>query len=275
MKTISFHVILLLLLGFSSFAQQDLAAITKPIVEEGKMLYRSEMASWYGTDLFLEKYSNRNNIGGYFSYADGDATKCIFYSKADKPKVLGTITFDSTYDTKTANVDVGERSFSKKEKELYAIRDAAKKIMLTDTLFENFDNTSLNLIPLIVKDERRVYILTGAEKKGVVIFGNDYLLTFDKDANVLTKKKLHANILPSYYGEKDGKKSVGSVHSHNSQTGDFITATDICTLMLYEKIAEWEQYVVLSEHYVNIWNCKTDTLTVKPREDQEDMKKTM
>jgi hypothetical protein len=117
--------------------------------------------------------------------------------------------------------------------------------------------------------------LTGAEKKGVVIFGNDYLLTFDKDANVLTKKKLHANILPSYYGEKDGKKSVGSVHSHNSQTGDFITSTDICTLMLYEKMAEWEQYVVLSEHYVNIWNCKTNTLTVKPREDQEDIKKTM
>ena len=275
MKTISFHVMLLLLFRFSSFAQQDLAAITKPIVEEGKMLYRSEMASWYGTDLFLEKYTNKDNIGGYFSYADGDVTKCIFYSKADKPKVLGAITFDSTYDTKTANVELGERSFSKKEKELYDIRDAAKKLMLTDTLFENFDNTSLNLIPIIVNNERRVYILTGAEKKGVVIFGNDYLLTFDKGANVLTKKKLHANILPSYYGEKDGKKSVGSVHSHNSQTGDFITATDICTLMLYEKIAEWEQYVVLSEHYVNIWNCKTNTLTVKPREDQEDMKKTM
>ena len=28
----------------------------QPIVEEGKLLYRSEMASWYGTDLFLANY---------------------------------------------------------------------------------------------------------------------------------------------------------------------------------------------------------------------------
>ena len=55
------------------------------------------MASWYGTDLFLENYKNRDNIGGYFSYTDNDISKCIFFSKADNPKVIGTISFDSTY----------------------------------------------------------------------------------------------------------------------------------------------------------------------------------
>lgn len=275
MKTIALSVLVFFSFSFTAFAQKDLAEMTRPIVEEGKMLYRSEIASWYGTDLFLEKYTDRDNIGGYFSYADGDSIRCIFYSNDKKPKVLGTITFDSTYSKSVASLDLTERSFSKNEKELFVIRDAAKKLMVSDTLFESFQNTSLNLIPIIVKGERRVYILTGAERKGVVIFGNDYLLTFDSGGKVLTKKKLHANILPAYYGEKDGKKSVGSIHSHNSQTGDFITATDICTLMLYEKIAEWEQYVVLSEHYVNLWNCKTDTLTVRPREDEKDMKETM
>jgi hypothetical protein len=275
MKTISFSLIAFLFFALHASAQKDLAEMVRPIVEEGKMLYRSEMASWYGSDLFLAKYTDKGNIGGYFSYADGDSTRCIFYSNEEKPKVLGTISFDSTYSTTVASLNLIERSFSKKEKELFVIRDAAKKQMLSDTLFESFNNTSLNLIPIIVKGERRVYILTGAEKAGVVIFGNDYLLTFDKDGKVLTEKKLHANILPSYYGEKDGKKSVGSIHSHNSQTGDFITATDICTLMLYEKMAGWEQYVVVSEHYINIWNCKTDELTVKPREDEKEMEKTM
>jgi hypothetical protein len=275
MKTMYLHAITFLLFTLNASAQKDPNEMARPIVEEGKMLYRSEMASWNGTDLFLEKYTDKGNIGGYFSYADGDSTRCIFYSKEDKPKVLGMITFDSTYDTSVASLNLSERSFSKKEKDLFVIREAAKKLMLTDTLFESFNNTSLNLIPIIVKGERRVYILTGAEKTGVVIFGNDYLLTFDNDGKVLTKKKLHANILPSYYGEKDGKKSVGSIHSHNSQTGDFITATDICTLMLYEKMADWEQYVVLSEHYVNIWNCKTNTLTVRPRESEKEMKETM
>lgn len=45
-----------------------------------------------------------------------------------------------------------------------------------------------------------------------------------------------------------------------------MTATDICTLMLYEKFAKWEQHLVMSEKYVNIWNCKSDQLTVIPRE---------
>jgi hypothetical protein len=275
MKTMYLHVIAFLLFALNASAQKDPTEMARPIVEEGKMLYRSEMASWYGTDLFLEKYSDKGNIGGYFSYADGDSTRCIFYSNEEKPKVLGTITFDSTYSTSLASVNITERSFSKKEKELFVIRDAAKKLMVSDTLFESFNNTSLNLIPIIIKGEKRVYILTGAEKSGVVIFGNDYLLTFDDNGKVLTKKKLHANILPSYYGEKDGKKSVGSIHSHNSQTGDFITATDICTLMLYEKMAGWEQYVVVSEHYLNIWNCLTNTLTVRPRESEKEMKETM
>lgn len=275
MKTIAFSIIAFFSFALTASAQKDLTEMAKPIVEEGKMLYRSEMASVHGTDLFLENYKGWKEIGGYFSYADGDSTRCVFYSKDEKPTVLGTITFDSTYTVDVADVNLNARSFSRSEQELFVIRNAAKKLMLSDTLFESFQNTTLNIIPIVVKGERRVYVLTGSEKKGVVIFGNDYLLTFDKDGKVLTKKKLHANILPAYYGEKDGKKSVGSIHSHNSQTGDFITATDICTLMMYEKIAEWEQYVVLSEHYVNIWNCKTDMLTVRPRESEKDMKETM
>jgi len=52
------------------------------------------------------------------------------------------------------------------------------------------------------------------------------------------------------------------MHSHIPQTGEFITATDICTLMLYEKFAKWDQHLVIAEHYVSIWNCKTDELLI-------------
>ena len=36
--------------------------------------------------------------------------------------------------------------------------------------------------------------------------------------------------------------------------------------MLYEKFAKWKQHMVVSEKYMNIWNCETDELTVIPRE---------
>jgi hypothetical protein len=52
------------------------------------------------------------------------------------------------------------------------------------------------------------------------------------------------------------------VHSHGPETGDFITATDICTLMLYEKFAKWKKHNVVSKKYLNIWDCETDQLTV-------------
>lgn len=257
---------LLILLSLDVFGQNNATEQAQPIVAEGKRLYKSEMASWYGTDLFLENYKDRANIGGYFSYSDNDIAKCIFFSKADTPKVIGTISFDSTYNTKTAITDFNERNFTANENELYSIRKIALATINSDTLFKSYKNTNLNLIPLINGNEKKVYVLTGPQQNGVVIFGNDYLLTFDKDNNLITKKQLHKNIIPINYDnkEEDGKEIEGTMHSHLPETGDFITATDICTLMLYEKFTGWKQHNVVSKNYLNIWNCLTNELTVIP-----------
>lgn len=259
-------IILLTLLNQSAFGQDNPTKQAKPIVDEGKRLYKSEIASWYGTDLFLEKYKDRANIGGYFSYSDNDIAKCIFFSKADKPKVIGTISFDSTYNTKTANTDLTERDFTTNETDIYEIRKIALSTINSDTLFKRYKNINLNLIPLIYGGEKKVYVLTGPEQNGVVIFGNDYLLTFDKENNLASKKQLHKNIIPiNYDGKEEGGKEIeGTIHSHLPETGDFITATDICTLMLYEKFAKWKQHNVVSKNYLNIWNCLTDQLVVIP-----------
>ena len=123
------------------------------------------MASWYGTDIFLERYSDRReNIGGYFSYTDADTSKCIFFSKGDDPKVIGTISFDSTYNTETASVSGAERVFTSNEFDLYTIRRKALDEINSDTLFKVFENTNLNLIPFIDKDGKKVYVLTGPQK---------------------------------------------------------------------------------------------------------------
>lgn len=257
--------IFLTLLSLNVFGQDSPTEQAQPIVAEGKRLYKSEMASWYGTDLFLEKYKDRANIGGYFSYSDNDITKCVFFSKSDKPKIIGTISFDSTYNTKTATTDLNERDFTSDENDLYVIRKNALETINSDTLFKTYKNTNLNLIPLITGNQKKVYVLTGPEQTGVVIFGNDYLLTFDKENNLTGKKQLHKNIIPINYGSKEeGKEIEGTIHSHLPETGDFITATDICTLMLYEKFAKWNQHNVVSQKYLNIWNCLTDQLTVIP-----------
>ncbi len=259
--------IILILLTATVFGQRNPTEEAQPIVAEGKLLYKSEMASWYGTDLFLENYKNKENIGGYFSYTDKDISKCIFFSKSDTPKVIGTISFDSTYNLKSAMTDLSERAFTTYENDIYAIRKIALAEANADTLFKTYKNTNYNFIPLINGDEKKVYILTGPQQNGVVIFGNDYLLTFDSKNNLLLKKQLHKNIIPVYYGgkEEEGKQMVGAMHSHLPETGEFITATDICTLMLYGRLAKWKTHNVVSKKYLNIWNCETDRLTVIPR----------
>ena len=52
------------------------------------------------------------------------------------------------------------------------------------------------------------------------------------------------------------------MHNHLPETGDFITPTDICTLMLYEKFAGWKNHIVVSKKYMSIWNCKADELFI-------------
>lgn len=260
--------ILITFLSINVYAQNSPTEEAQPIVIEGKQLYKSEMASWYGTDLFLEKYKDRANIGGYFSYSDNGVAKCIFFSKGDNPKVIGTISFDNTYDTKTASTDLTERAFTENENNLYIIRRIALTTINSDTLFKTYNNTNLNLIPLINGDDKKVYVLTGPVQNNVVIFGNDYLLTFDKDNNLINKKQLHKNIIAINFGgkEAEGKEVEGTIHSHLPETGSFITATDICTLMLYEKFTGWKQHNVVSKAYLNIWDCRTDQLEVIPME---------
>lgn len=260
-----FTLLSFLILSITLFGQQDIGKISDSLYEEGSKLYKSEMASWYGTDIFLEKYKNRQNVGGYFSYSDNSVAKCIFFSTGDPAKVIGTISFDSTYNVQNAQVDLTERDFTKNENELYTIRTASLKTINSDTLFKFYKNTNLNLIPLISNGQEKVYVLTGPKEDGVVIFGNDYLLTYNDKNELLDKKRLHKNIISINYSTGD-TIIIATMHSHLPETGDFITATDICTLMLYAKFAKWNQHYVISKNYVSIWDCNKNILAIMTKQ---------
>ena len=236
------------------------------IEAEGRMLYRSEMASWYGSDLFMETFKNNTSrIGGYISYPQEEETKCVFYSNDPEPKALGTISFDSTFSVKTALQVYIERQLSDVEKEYVTLRVKAKAEIQKDTLFSHYKNSSLNLIPVINGNMRRVYVITGPKNGGVILFGNDYILDYDKDYNLLSKKKIHKSLIPFEF-KKDDTIVTSGIHTHLDSTGLLMTATDICTLLLYQRFTSLESYMVMSSEYVSIWNCKTSKLTVMKKE---------
>jgi predicted nucleic acid-binding Zn ribbon protein len=101
-----------------------------------------------------------------------------------------------------------------------------------------------------------------------VLIGNDYLFTFNDRDELLTKKPLHKTLLTLPYTEA----SAGQVVSHTHLTGvdDLISATDICTSMLYGKFAKWSQHTVISQNWLSIWDCEKEQLVILS---QEAMKK--
>jgi hypothetical protein len=63
------------------------------------------------------------------------------------------------------------------------------------------------------------------------------------------------------YDEKVGK-TVSGIHSHVLEDWPYITPTDICTLMLYQKFTNWENYTVISKKYTSLWNNKSNHLII-------------
>jgi hypothetical protein len=239
------------------------------VLAQGWLLYHSERASWLGTDIFMAKFpEKRDKIGGYLSYTDAKTKthKCIFFDRQEDPQVLGTISFDDSFVVEAADINTDDRKLTPEEKELYTIRQNALDEITAngDGLFKMYDNTNYNLIPQVVNGKKMVYVLTGPTNNGVVIFGNDYLITFDKKNKVKSKKKLHNNIMPVEF--KDGFIQVSGMHSHNEETGELITATDICTLLLYGPYTGWDTYTVISKNKVSLWNCKKEELLVMTKE---------
>lgn len=189
------YLLIFIILGFLVTAQ-DLQTIAKEIKEEGIKLYRSEMASWYGTDVFLANYKNNENIGGYFSYIKDNVPVCIFFSKENK--VIGSVAFPASYNPKDFKLDLTTRDFTDVERKYFNIRQKALQRIKADTIFRAYQNTNLNLIPIV--DERKngqnkVYILTGTTQNNLVLFGNDYLVTFNKNNEIEKPERLHNSLI--------------------------------------------------------------------------------
>ena len=255
---------------------QGLSARVDDVMEEATMLYNSEMASWHGTDLLVARHPKiLKNVKGYFSYSDESTHTCLFFSREDEPRVVAQYTFNDNFDLEKVVEDTSVRKFSEKEQNLYEIRNIALDEVNSDAMFKHYDNTNLNLIPIISNKERKVFILTGPKVGGVVIFGNDYLLTFNQKSKLLKKKSLHNNIIVAEYenGNSDSTKQTVAMHSHLKSTGDLITATDVCTLMLYAGFTEWEQYIVVSDKYTSLYDCKKNSLIAIKSDDFKKMLK--
>jgi hypothetical protein len=242
---------------------------TEKILKEGKMLYRLEKAAWFGTDYFRAYFKDKeDSIGGYLSYIDKNENVVnLFFSRYDSSQVLARFYFDSIPQKFPQKTDVFYTRAFTNELALIKIRqDVLRRIRMDkDDFYHIYPNSSLNLIPIINEDEQKVYILTGPNNADSVLIGNDYLVFYDEDLEFSKQVKLHNSIISLQSKSTDKTKAIEiTVHSH--VLDDFITATDICTLLLYKDFVEWNTHYVISKNYVSLFNLKNESLMIITRE---------
>lgn len=265
----------LTLWAFGAAAQKDLTQIQKDILSEANALYHRETASWHATDILTTKYRDLlEKLGGYLSYQDGDEYATIFWDRDDQGLIILKISFKDTSDPTSTTITQNVLA-SPEEKNLIGLRIAAKEIVNAnaDKFFKFYQRSSLNLIPIIEGNVRKVVILCGPSINGVVIFGNDYEMTFDQNNKLLSKKKLHSSLidLDTKSANTTGEKTT--YHTHIKKYSPFITPTDICTLMLYAHLTDWKKHIVKSKKYVSTWNMETQTLVIMTTKELKEREK--
>lgn len=257
-----FTLITLFILVQNAIAQKnELRRVADSIYAEGETLYRSEWASGHSTPIFAYSFGAKKLLsGGYFSYETEKGMATIFFSKNEDPVVIATVKFDDGLDSSKYSIDTITRKFTENEKEFYTIRLKAAQAVSNDTLFQYYEHTSLNLVPIIKNGAKRVYIITAQTAPDEVLLGNDYLINFDKDDNIIKKTKLHNNLIPLATGGTEAIKA--SSHQHLGATSPFITATDICAFKLWKGKTTWVMGFVVSAGYVSAWHFRDEFLDI-------------
>ncbi len=260
---------LTLLWMFASAQKNDpavnLKKIEKKIITEGVNLYQLDMAATIGVKIYSHDFPDLvENTMGYFSYKEGSFYKCVFYNKLAEPQILSTISFDSLFNMKRVAVNTTLRPMNFLEKDLYNMRERTIDDIKRDTTFYKLYNyTSITLIPVINAENKRVYILTKSDDSTTVIFGNDYQIDFDNANYISSRKLLHNEFVIIEAASKDPyieEDPAKIMHVHNNESGEFMTPTDVCILLLYQKKNRWDHHVVMAQNYVSIWYCDNNEL---------------
>lgn len=257
------RIIILFLFSLSPFLFHSQNKETEEILNEGKLLYRMEKGSWYGTDHMMEHFKLKiDSIGGYLSYETTDhKINTIFYARSNPSKILLHYVFDSLPKPQPIRVTSSTRNASILENSLITILQDAKERAYSneDAFFTFYKNTALNFIPLIKGNKKNVFVLTGPQVSEIVIIGNDYKLSYDKKNVFKKKEKIHNSILEfPYTSGAPSNPTTASMHSH--VLSKHISSTDICTLLLYKNYVEWKQHTVFSKDFVSIFDLEHEQI---------------
>lgn len=263
MKTIILLTVLFfctLLNAQSKMSETQIKEKLDSILLEGNLLYRYEKAAWISVDMAKEKKEVKKEFFSYLVYHENDTVRALILNK--KSECIYELRFVFQFDNPISEL-VLTRALSIKEQKMLTTKTTIIKNIVDQKIPIGCpDGYGLNMI-LMPKDEGyKLYIITGANKSGIIPFGNDYLFFTDDTGNILSWKRFHSRLIALDSKGPDGEVVREMVHSH-LRTEPFISATDICTFMLYAKLCGQTSFQVLSTELGKYFRYRLDRNTIE------------
>lgn len=233
--------------------------IADSILAEGVELYGYEKISWMTSDSASVYCKNMSDVGRYYVYKDGSAYTCFFTDrKAENVVFCGKGKIEEL----ASNLQWSNmvRPLTDEEKEVIQEQSTCLEklsVAYGDSIYNMTSaNGSLNVDIIKNKSGYRMYILQGTTNMGVIPFGNDYILDFDKDFNITSFKRCHKSYLAI---PVEAGKVESSIHSHTPDN-PYMTVTDVCTSLLYGRdLYGIQSFTVYSTHFTGGFMIVFDT----------------
>ncbi len=206
------------------------------ILEEGKLLYNYEKAIWKASDIVMQEKS-RDYARHYIVYDEGESMTVVFSDNEFKNQVAKFEYLKYQFE-KPLSKDYTEKELEPKDAQSFALKNKALdniNAKSSEYEFHFFPDYNPNIVWMPAGDGYKLYIIIGTPIENVIPFGNDYLFRIDNEGKVSYWHKFHQTQIMSQTklgDEGEGKTIVSLMHSHLKMT-PYISATDICTFLLY------------------------------------------
>jgi len=234
--------------------EKEMKQKTDSILTEGNLLFKYERSAWVSTDLAMEKSVIKKEYGGYLVYQVGDTIKTIILNKENKLCIY-ELSFIGNYDYPKLEVLTNRNLTAKEENLLYIKNKILGGIIEQKIAVEIPAGCSLNMDLLPTDQGYKFYILSGTSQSQMIPFGNDYLFYADLKGTILTWKKFHSRFIPTQTKGPNEEVVLQTTHSHLKKE-PFISATDICTFMLYGSLYDQMDFLVYSPAFSKYFKYK-------------------
>lgn len=231
----------------------------------GTELYQIEVAARNAIQI-LGTYHQDIKIHDYVSYMKNDTVNVVFWKEdADWYLVVAVISFPKP--VSIDNYEVKTKSRLPEKDELTHIRikeDVQKSINLP--FFKRYQNSFLQPIIFSTDTTYEVHLINVPNLSTSILFGNDYLITYDKTGKQIEKRALDPNLVavPSVIELKKKGENYTS-HKHTKNATSEVTPTDICILLLYEPYVNWEEHRIETETSISTFKFGGGGLIVQQK----------